>query len=342
MEETLILFDEAMESHDPGRWHPERPERLRAIVDLLRGDGRLTGVRWERPTPATRDAIERVHTTPYVERLESCRGRSVALDPDTHTSPRSIEAMYLAAGAAVGAVTAVVEGSARNALALVRPPGHHAEASRAMGFCLVNNVAVAAEHARAALGCERVLVVDWDVHHGNGTQHSFEDRADVLYFSTHRYPFYPGTGRMEEIGNGEGRGYTVNVPLPAGMGDEEYAAAFRELLLPVAEAYRPDLVLVSAGFDAHHGDPLGGMGVTSQGFAALCGLVADIAARHAGGRVVLLLEGGYGLEGLARSVRACARVLAGAAPPRITAAVDSRVAAHLGKTAENLSPSWRF
>jgi acetoin utilization deacetylase AcuC-like enzyme len=184
-----------------------------------------------------------------------------------------------------------------------------------MGFCLFNNTAVAAAHARAALGLQRVLIVDWDVHHGNGTQHVFEASRDVLYFSTHQYPFYPGTGAADEVGAGHGLGHTVNVPLPAGCGDAEYAAVFDAVLEPVAETYRPDLVLVSAGFDAHADDPLGDMGVSTAGFAALCHRVRAIARRHAGGRLALVLEGGYDLTALAGSVRACVEILAGAAPP---------------------------
>jgi acetoin utilization deacetylase AcuC-like enzyme len=201
------------------------------------------------------------------------------------------------------------------AFALVRPPGHHAEAGQGMGFCLFNNVAIAAEHAIAERGCERVLIVDWDVHHGNGTQHSFDDREDVLFFSVHRHPFFPGTGTLRAVGRGAGEGRNLNVPLHRPMGDAEYVALFDELLVPVAEEFDPDLILVSAGFDAHANDPLGGMDVTEEGFAALCGTVRDIAGRCCDGRVALTLEGGYDLDGLARSVHACTEVLCGATPP---------------------------
>jgi acetoin utilization deacetylase AcuC-like enzyme len=209
-------------------------------------------------------------------------------------------------------VTEVVSGHYRHALALVRPPGHHAEADEARGFCLFNNVAIAAAHARAELGCERVLIVDWDVHHGNGTQHSFYDRDDVLLFSLHRYPFYPGTGDADETGRGAGAGYTVNVPFPGGQGDGDYLAACEALLVPIADAFAPDLVLVSAGFDAHYRDPLGGMEVTEDGYGAMAALVQAIAERHAEGRVVLLLEGGYDLSALGGGLRRCVDVLNGA------------------------------
>lgn len=313
-EEVLLYWDDAMLGHDAGAGHPERPERLAAIREEL--DRRpVAGARWVRPRPAPREAIERVHTRSYVDRIESVRGTTYRFDPDTAVSPGSVEAAYLAAGAALDAVTAVAAGPARRAFALVRPPGHHAEASQAMGFCLFNNVAIAAAHARAALGCERVLIADWDVHHGNGTERAFYDRRDVLVFDTHRFPYYPGTGALEEVGRGEGEGFTVNVPLPAGLGDGDLAAAFREVLIPIADAFRPDLVLVSAGFDAHQADPIGDQGLTEDGFAALTGIVRGIAERHASGRLVLVLEGGYDLPALARSVRACVEVLAGAPPP---------------------------
>jgi acetoin utilization deacetylase AcuC-like enzyme len=312
--DVLLLVDEAMLAHDPGSHHPERPDRLRAIVSALRGSP-VAGARWAVPQPASREAIERIHEPAYVEGIEELRGRSAALDLDTTVSPGSVPAAFLAAGAAIDAVTAVTSDEARCAFALVRPPGHHAEARRAMGFCLFNNIAIAAAHAGAARGCRRVLVVDWDVHHGNGTQHAFYDRRDVLYFSTHRFPFYPGTGGADEVGAGDGAGHTVNVPLSERCGDAEYAAIFDALLAPVADAYRPDLLLVSAGFDAHRDDPLGGMGLTAEGFAALCGRAHDIARRHAGDRLVLVLEGGYDLEALAESVHACVEVLAAPPPP---------------------------
>jgi acetoin utilization deacetylase AcuC-like enzyme len=309
---TWLLFDEAMLAHDPGPFHPERPARLSAVVEALRRKP-PPGATWAAPRPATRDQLFRIHDPAYVDEILSLRGLAARLDPDTAVSPGSVEAALLAAGAGIQAVEAAVSGEAARAFCLVRPPGHHAEAAHAMGFCLFNNVALAASHAVEALGLERVLIVDWDVHHGNGTQHAFEDRSDVLYFSTHQYPFYPGTGAAGEAGGGEGLGFTVNVPLPAGMGDADFAAVFGEVLVPVAELYRPQLVLVSAGFDAHRDDPLGGMEVTAEGFAHLCGVVSGIADRHAGGRLILILEGGYDLRGLAESAAACARVLAGGA-----------------------------
>ena len=309
--QTLICFDEQMIDHNTGPGHPERHERLRAICDRLQSNpiGETT---WSTPSPASRARIERVHRSPYIDQIDSLRGQSGHLDADTVVSPGSVDAAYLAAGAAIDVVCAAVNGLTHNGIALVRPPGHHAEVSRGMGFCLFNNIAIAATHAVAELGCERVLIVDWDVHHGNGTQHVFESRSDVLFFSTHRYPFYPGTGAADEIGVDAGRGFTVNVPLPPGLGDAEHLAIYQELVVPIANAYEPDLILVSAGFDSHQRDPLGGMQVTADGFAALCGVVKSIAERHAQGRLALILEGGYDLTGLADSVHACVEVLANA------------------------------
>jgi len=317
--ETLLLSEDAMLAHDQGRGHPESPARLRAIRERLAARP-VAGTRWQTPRPAARAQVARVHSEAYIAVVDRVRGQTVRLDDDVTMSPASTDASYLAAGAAIDAVEAVVSGAARNAFALVRPPGHHAEVDRAMGFCVFGNVAVAAEHARQVLGVQRVLVVDWDVHHGNGTQHIFEARDDVLVFNTHQSPHYPGTGGLLEQGRGAGLGYTVNVPLPAGMGDGDYAAVFREVLRPVAAAFRPDLVLVSAGFDAHRDDPLGGMALSADGFAGLCAAVREVAEETADGKLVLVLEGGYDLEGLASSVHACVEVLTGSTPPRAPAA----------------------
>jgi len=311
---TLLLADEAMLAHDQGRGHPESPARLQAIMQRLLARP-IAGTRWQAPRAASREQVARVHGSEYLDLVEQVRGQTLHIDEDVAMAPGSTDASFLAAGAAIDAVEAVVAGAARNAFALVRPPGHHAEADRAMGFCVLANVAVAAEHARQVLGVQRVLVVDWDVHHGNGTQHIFEGRDDVLVFNTHQWPHYPGSGGLHEQGRGAGLGYTVNVPLPGGMGDGDYAAMFREVLVPVAEAFRPDLVLVSAGFDAHRDDPLGEMLVSAEGFAGLCGVVREVAEASAGGRLALVLEGGYDLEGLASSVHACVEVLAGRTPP---------------------------
>jgi acetoin utilization deacetylase AcuC-like enzyme len=306
---TLVYTDPLFLAHDTGPGHPESPARLRAILDDF--DARpVAGVERRTPRPATDQEILAVHDPEYFEALRSFSGRRARLDADTVSSPSSFEAARLAAGAAVGAVEAVWAGQARNAFVWARPPGHHAEEAQAMGFCLFNSVAIAAE-AALRLGAQRVMIVDWDVHHGNGTQHSFERRRDVLYASSHQHPLYPGTGAPHEIGRGEGEGYTVNCALPAGQTDADFGAVFHELFLPVGQAFRPDLVLVSAGFDAHERDPLAGMSVTERGFASMCSAVRDLAESACGGKLVLLLEGGYDLGALAGSTRACLEVLRG-------------------------------
>ena len=309
-----ILFDEKMMEHDPGPMHPERPMRLQAIVDRLRRQ-RIAGVKWTKPKPATREQIARIHDPAYIDHIDAQRGKTVHLDPDTATSPDSVEATYLAAGAAIDAVTGVMKNDSERAFGLLRPPGHHAERNRAMGFCIFNNIAIAAAHAIEELGCKRVLIVDWDVHHPNSTQQAFYDRDDVFLFSSHRYPFYPGTGALEEIGEGAGEGYTVNVPLSPGQSDDVHWALYESLLRPIAEEFKPELVLVSAGYDSHREDLLGGMRVTDDGFAAFSGLVSDIANRYADGRLAMFLEGGYDLAALARGVCAIVEVMSGATPP---------------------------
>src|SRR3954468_1430108 len=269
MGDTLLITGEGMLAHDPGPGHPERPERLLAILANLRARP-IPGTRWAPPTPAPREALERVHTRAYVDSILRLRGQSADLDPDTSVSPGSVDAALLAAGSAIDAVDAVMTGPAASAFALVRPPGHHAEPARAMGFCFFNNIAIAAAHARARHGCRRVLIIDWDVHHGNGTQAAFYSDSSVLFVSFHQFPLYPGTGAPRELGPGPGLGYTINLPMPAGMGDGDYAAIFDLVVSPIADACAPDLVLVSAGFDAHRADPLGEMRLTELGFRHLC------------------------------------------------------------------------
>ena len=310
---VVLLTDPTCALHDMGEGHPESPGRLAAIWRDL-AERPIAGTHTLKPAAATEAQLARVHGEEYVRAILALSGRGVQLDQDTWLSERSVDAALLAAGATTDAVRLVLDGEADGAFALVRPPGHHAEATRAMGFCVFNNVAVAAAEALAR-GLERVLILDWDVHHGNGTQNSFYDRRDVFFMSTHQWPFYPGTGHEEESGRGDGEGFTMNVPLPPGCDDGDYAAAFSQALLPAADKFAPQLVLVSAGFDAHRCDPLADMRVTSEGFAALCGAVKDIADHHCPGRLVLTLEGGYDEAALAASVRACVEVLAGSTAP---------------------------
>jgi acetoin utilization deacetylase AcuC-like enzyme len=308
---TRLMVSPEFEAHEPGPMHPESPARLRAIRDLL-SRAPVPGVELRAPRRlASRDELLRVHSAEHLATLEALSGQRTHLDPDTAVSPKSIEVAWLAAGASVDLTLDILRGDCTRGFALVRPPGHHAERDRAMGFCLLNNVAVAAAAARAE-GAQRILIVDWDVHHGNGTQRIFYDAPDVLYVSTHQYPFYPGTGDITEVGRGAGLGFTINCPLEAGQTDADFGVVFTELVEPVAHAFQPDLVLVSAGFDAHRRDPLGQMRLTERGFAAMCTSLMDVAASSAQGRIALFLEGGYDLDALAASAHACLEVLANA------------------------------
>jgi acetoin utilization deacetylase AcuC-like enzyme len=299
----------------------------------------VAGTMMAAPRSATNEELASVHTPELLAYLERLNGRQAQIDPDTQVSPDSVDAARLAVGASVQAVEEVMKGRARNAFALVRPPGHHAEPGRAMGFCLFNNVAVAAEAGRR-LGAERVLVLDWDVHHGNGTQAAFWGRRDVMYQSVHQYPYYPGTGAAPEVGVGEGEGYTLNVGLPGGNSDADYGMLFEELFLPVAEAYRPQLILVSAGFDPHQHDPIGGMDLTERGFAAMCSAMKSLSERVCDGRLVLLLEGGYSLEGLSQSVHACVEVLAGRKDSFPTGPTHADAKHALNASRDALRPYW--
>ncbi|MEH6560709.1 MAG: histone deacetylase [Marinobacter sp.] len=294
--------------------YPEHPGRLIAIMELLAREP-IPGVRIAPGKKATRDQLARVHTTSFLDHIFALRSQSAWLDVDTTAvSPGSVEAAEVAAGTAIAAVEAVIKGDSQSAFAVVRPPGHHAEPTRARGFCLFNNVAVAAAHAQAELGCERVLIIDWDAHHGNGTQDIFWADPDVLFFDMHRAsPFYPGSGALADVGAGLGEGTVVNVPMAGGAGDAAYLKAMREILMPAADFFKPDLILVSAGFDAHSFDLA--LNVTYEGFASMTGILQQMADKHCNGRLAMVLEGGYNTESLSKSVHAVLSVLAGAEPP---------------------------
>ena len=309
---VAVVEDPRYREHRPPNGHPERPERLSAV-------GRAIAERRERlasldPRPAGDEELVAVHPAAHLRAIEAAaRAAPARLDPDTYVSAASYEVARLAAGAAVECARAVADGRAHAALAAVRPPGHHAEAERAMGFCLLNNVAVAAQALRRD-GVGRVLIIDWDVHHGNGTQHLFEDDPDVLYFSAHQFPFYPGTGDFVEAGRGRGLGATVNVPLPPGCGDLEYRGVLRRVLVPVAQGFHPEMILVSCGFDAHRDDPLASMSVTGAGFEEMTRIVRALADDLCGGRVAFVLEGGYAPSGLLEGTAAVLDALLDPAP----------------------------
>ena len=299
-ETALLLDDPRFDAHAPRAYHPERPERLLAARAAAENAARSGSVSWTAVAAreATDDELSRVHAPAYVEELGKLRGQEAILDADTYLAKGSVAAARLAAGGLVAMVDALLDGGvATKGVALLRPPGHHARPAQAMGFCLLNNVAVAAAHARAR-GISRVAVIDFDVHHGNGTQEMFWNDPSVLYVSTHQWPFYPGSGAANERGEGEGKGFTVNVPLSAGGGDAIYRGAFERVVLPVLDAYAPELVLVSAGFDPAHRDPLAQMEVGDRAFGWMARALACVAAKSASGRMVLALEGGYDLVAL--------------------------------------------
>jgi acetoin utilization deacetylase AcuC-like enzyme len=304
---TIVTSDRfALHQTPPG--HMECPERS-DVMSVVAADWRARGADVIEPEPASMEALTRVHQADYLCGLEATSGRAIMIDDDTFTSPETWDVARLAAGAAIDAVRAVLDGRAVRAAALVRPPGHHAEPARAMGFCFVNNVAVAAAEARAS-GVERVAVVDFDVHHGNGTQMAFLADPSVLFISTHQSPCYPGTGHQSEVGVRGGEGFTVNIPMDAGCTDADYDEVFERIVVPVVSEINPGLVLVSAGFDAHERDLIGGMRMTADGYATLCRHLVGLADRCAGGRLVLVTEGGYHLPSLRASLDASLQALA--------------------------------
>jgi acetoin utilization deacetylase AcuC-like enzyme len=318
------VYDPRYLQHIARFQHVEAPFRLESIRAMLQETGlerRLTHVT---PRMATRAELETVHTPEHVDTIAATSARELtSLDPDTLASRESFEVACLAAGGCLALVDAALAGEVESGFAFVRPPGHHAMSWRAMGFCLFNNLAVATAHALLSRKISRVLVVDWDLHHGNGTQEMFYQHPEVLYFSTHQYPYYPGTGALGECGAGPGEGFTINVPLSGGYGDEDYVAIFRRLLEPVADSFKPQLVMVSAGFDAYGGDPLGAMRLSPEGFAALARIVLGIARRHAQSHAVFVLEGGYHLAGLAMCSHHVLHEMLGDPPPGVGELLES-------------------
>jgi acetoin utilization deacetylase AcuC-like enzyme len=306
-----LVYDPIYLEHDTGD-HVENARRLVEAMSHLKETGIKEKLTSLPARPASPEELEMIHASEYISYVKSkAENGGGWLDPDTVMSPKSYEAALYAAGGVLVAVEAVMKEEVDNAFALVRPPGHHAVQDRAMGFCIFNNVAIAAKFALSKFNLNRVLIADFDVHHGNGTQDAFYSEPKVLYFSTHQYPFYPGTGWMDETGTGAGEGTTVNFPMAAGWGDEECLRAFNEVLIPVARRFRPDLVLVSAGFDAHWADHLANMKVTITGFAQMATILKGLAAELCGGRLVFALEGGYNLRVVASSIKAVFDVLLG-------------------------------
>ncbi len=304
--DTAIVVDPIFKQHLTGEGHPERPDRYDAVTEAFRRQGWLETLPRLAPRAATEADLLRCHTKEYIAivRRDVALGRTELSTGDTTIGPRSLEIALLASGSVLNAVDAVMEGRARNAFCVVRPPGHHARPAQGMGFCLFNSVAIGARYAQAAHGAGKVLIADWDVHHGNGTQDIFYRDSSVFFFSTHQSPWYPGTGNADETGEGPGLGATLNCPFPAGAGRHEIVGAFRDKLAAAADRFRPGLVIISAGFDSRLGDPLGRFRLEDEDFADLTMVMGEIARTHARGRLISVLEGGYHLSGLAAAATA--------------------------------------
>ena len=308
---TAVLWDERCTYHEMGYLHPESPRRLFAIKEVLSGDGVGKELLHLPPRLATKEEIAWVHEELYIKRIEKTDGIDVThLDPDTSANRYTWESAKRAAGGTIACVEAVMKKECANSFAFVRPPGHHAERGRAMGFCFFNNIAIAAEWLVKVANLERVAIVDFDVHHGNGTQHAFYKRPDVFFISTHRHPFYPGTGMADETGDGAGKGYTYNIPMEAGADDDDYLRAFDHITKRL-ERFEPQFILVSAGYDTHTDDPLGGMRMTTEGFGRIMEVLLDVAKDTCDGRLSAVLEGGYDFKSLRDSVEIQLEMMSG-------------------------------
>jgi acetoin utilization deacetylase AcuC-like enzyme len=340
--QSLCLADDALfDEHVSPPGHPERPERLAAARQGV-GDAAIAeAARRLEPRDASLDEMARVHTSEYVDALSRIEGKSGHLDADTFFSPRSYSAARRATGAALALTDALLDGTADYGFGLMRPPGHHARPGQSMGFCMINHVAVAAQHALGR-GARKVVILDWDVHHGNGTEEIFENRPEVLYISLHQSPQYPGTGAVGDVGFEAGKGFTLNVPLAAGADNAVYAAAFERLVLPIIEQYAPDLTLVSAGYDAHRRDPLGGMQLDGRGYAWMTRRLIDSVRRGPGHRIGFLLEGGYDLQGLRESVSHTLDALADTSALEPFAAPNPHHAAQIAAAVRVQSAFWRL
>ena len=310
---TGLLYHPQYLEHDTGFGHPERSDRLPAVMDHVAKQAYFGDIERVSPRPAEPEWVRQIHTARYMERAQAaCRNNYSHLDVmDVAISPESYDVALLAAGGALELGDRVMSGALDNAFGLVRPPGHHAEHEMALGFCLFNNIAILARYLQKKHALDKILILDWDVHHGNGTQHSFVEDPSVLYVSLHQYPFYPGTGAASETGQGRGGGATLNCPMAAGSVDEDYKQAFVERILPKVDEFKPEFVLISAGFDAHADDPLAQINLTTDCYGWMTNRMMEAADRHAHGRLIALLEGGYNLTALARSVGTHLGVLTG-------------------------------
>jgi acetoin utilization deacetylase AcuC-like enzyme len=312
---TGYVYDPIYLRHDTGE-HPENAGRLKAIIAMLESTGLADRLTLIKPRPTTLEELSLVHEKAYIARIEEMNMKGGGfIDGETVMSLDTYEAALNAAGGVMAAVDAVMAGTVNSAFALVRPPGHHAAPGRGMGFCIFNNVAIAAAYALKKYSLKRIAIIDFDVHHGNGTQAVFDNEPSVMYISTHQFPHYPGTGNFNETGRGSAAGTKVNIPLPRGCGDTEYLRVFREIIVPVVKRYQPELILVSAGYDPHWSDELAEMQVSISGFARMVSIIKELADEFCGGKLVLALEGGYGLEALAYSVKATFEIMLGVKEP---------------------------
>ena len=324
MRKTMVVVDQRYMNHFAGQLHPERPARIAAMIEMAESLKR-SALKHSAPRAASMEELMLCHSQEYVATVErTAHSEATDFDPDTHASAATWTTATLAAGGVLTAVEAVLDGEVENAFAVVRPPGHHALPQSAMGFCFFNNVAIAASWLIKVRRMRRVLILDWDVHHGNGTQEIFYESPEVLYMSIHQYPFYPGTGWLDQIGTGAGAGFTVNAPMPATFGDNEYLRAFDQLLMPIAQQFKPEFVLISAGFDAHYRDPLGGMRITEAGFLEMTRRLQLLADECCEGKMVAALEGGYDLRALADCGRIVIDELGRDSEEHITAARDGQ------------------
>lgn len=302
---TAVIYSEHFLHHNTGPGHPESPERLRRIIEYLKNNSQFKSLEFFEPRPASVQEIEFVHTKDYIQRvMKICEGGGGALDSDTVLSRESFHSALLAVGAGLTGADLIMEEKIKNAFCAVRPPGHHAEVDRGMGFCIFNNVAITAKYIQRKYSIERILIIDWDVHHGNGTQHIFEEDNSVFYFSIHQYPHYPMTGRADERGKGKGEGFTLNIPVGPGADERVYLSVFREILNSAVERFKPEFILISAGFDCHRSDPLGGMLLSEATFYEMTKIVMEWGKKFAKDRIVSFLEGGYSLSHLPLSVGA--------------------------------------
>jgi acetoin utilization deacetylase AcuC-like enzyme len=338
---TGVVRDKRFMDHDMGAYHVETPQRIEVLNRMLDESPPVPYLAIG-PRPATEEELGWIHERGYIDLIRSTAGKMVPLDGDTTAGPKTFDTALLAAGGLLEGLDRIMDGTVGNALALVRPPGHHAEASRAMGFCFFNNIAIGAEHLVRSHGLKRVLVVDWDLHHGNGTERAFYERRDVMYFSTHQSPLYPGTGAVRSFGRGDGYGYNLNVPLLAGKGDADFLCIFERILAPVAAQFEPEFVLASVGFDIAAEDPLGGMAVTAAGFGHLAASLVAIAGRTAAGRLALVLEGGYDLRALKEGVAQVMTAMARRETPPLAPAPSAALKVELQEALRTFRGKWEI